>query len=90
MSDELIVEVSSTFEIKESEIADLKPANKHIVIFKGNILNFDAITSYVDAQNAREVILVTMRSLVKQYDIRKIHMVISSSAAFTVFLRNGL
>lgn len=86
VSDELIVEVSTTFEIKESEIADLKPANKHIVIFKGNILNFDAITSYVDAQNAREVILVTMRSLVKQYDIRKIHMVISSSAAFTFFL----
>ncbi len=86
VSDELIVEVSTTFEIKESEIADLKPANKHIVIFKGNILNFDAITSYVDAQNAREVILVTMRSLVKKYDIRKIHMVISSSAAFTFFL----
>ena len=86
VSDELIVEVSTTFEIKESEIADLKPANKHIVIFKGNILKFDAITSYVDAQNAREVILVTMRSLVKQYDIRKIHMVISSSAAFTFFL----
>lgn len=86
VSDELIVEVSTTFDIKESEIADLKPEDKHIVIFKGNILNFDAITSYVDAQNAREEIMATMRSLVKQYDIRKIHMVISSSVAFTFFL----
>ena len=86
VSDELIVEISTTFEIKESEIADLKPENKHVVIFKGNILNFDAITSYVDAQNARELIMVTMRGLVKQYDIRKIHMVISSSVAFTFFL----
>ena len=86
VSDELIVAVSTTFEIKESQIVDLNPDNKHIIMLYGNNLNFDAITSYVDAQNARETIMDEVRNLVKKYDIQRIHMAIASSAAFTFFL----
>lgn len=85
-SEELIVAISTSFEIKTNEIDCLDPHSKHILLFKGNTLNFDAITSYKDAEEARTRIMEKMRELVKAYDIQKIHLVIASSAAFTFFL----
>lgn len=86
VSNDLIVAISTTFEIKENQIVDLNPDNKHLIMFYSNNYSFDAITSYVDAQNARETIMDEVRNLVRKYDIQRIHMAISSSAAFTFFL----
>ncbi len=85
-SEELIVLISTTFEIKQNEIRALNPRDKHIVSFIGNNLGFDVVSNQCDAENAREVIMRNVRVLVKQYDIQRIHFLISSSAAFTVFL----
>lgn len=86
ISDELIVAISTSFEIKMNEIDSLDPHRKHILLFKGNTLDFDAITSYSDAEKARTQIMGKIREVVKVYDIQKVHLVIASSAAFTFFL----
>ena len=85
-SNELIVAISTTFEIKQNEISDLQPDSKHIIMFRGKNCGFDVITSYRDAERARDEITEKVRELVKKYDIIKIHLLISSSAAFTFFL----
>lgn len=86
ISEELIVVISTSFEIKTNEIDSLDPHRKHILLFKGNILDFDAIISYKDAEEAKTQIMGKMRELVKAYDIQKVHLVIASSSAFAFFL----
>ena len=86
ISDELIVTISTSFEIKNTELSSLDPDGKHILMLKGNILDFDSITCYKDAEKARNQIMESIRDFVKKYDIQKVHLVIASSAAFTFFL----
>lgn len=88
-SDELIVAIGTSFEIKKEELKVLRPDNKHILYLQTNLLGFDTILSYEDAQSLRIDILGQMREMVKKYSIKKIHMVISSSVAFTFFLAQG-
>lgn len=85
-SDEMIVAVSTSLEITRSEISCLSPESKHILSFTGSVLDFDAIMNYPDAAAIRDIIMREIREKSKKYDIRKIHMVISSSVAFTIFL----
>ena len=88
-SDELIVAIGTSFEIKKEELKVLQPDNKHILYLQTNLLGFDNILSYEDAQSLRINILGQIRDRVKKYSIKKIHMVISSSVAFTFFLAQG-
>lgn len=88
-SDELIVAIGTSFEIKKEELKVLQPDNKHILYLQTNLLGFDNILSYEDAQSLRINILGQIRERVKKYSIKKIHMVISSSVAFTFFLAQG-
>lgn len=88
-SDELIVAISTSLEVKKEHLCLLSPENKHIVYFVSNFLDFDCILSYGDAELLRDDILGDIRELVKKYKIKKIHMVISSSVAFTFFLAQG-
>lgn len=88
-SDELIVAIGTSFEVKKEELQTLQPDNKHVLYLQTNPLGFDAILSYEDAQSLRVGILGQIRQLVKKYSIKRIHMVISSSVAFTFFLAQG-
>lgn len=88
-SDELIVAIGTSFEIKKEELKVLQPDNKHVLCLQTNLLGFDTILSYEDAQTLRMGIWGQIRQLVKKYSIKKIHMVISSSVAFTFFLAQG-
>lgn len=85
-SNELIVSISTSFVINDTDLKSLKPENKHILSFVSNNISFDSITSYKLAENFRNTIMINIRDCVKKYGIRKIHLVISSSVAFTFFL----
>lgn len=85
-SQELIVSISTSLEIKKEDLLSLQPENKHILMFKTNNLSFDNITSYSVAENYRTTIMIGIRECVKKYQIKRIHLVISSSVAFTFFL----
>jgi len=88
-SDELIVAISTTFEIKYDEMVDLHPQNKHVIMFTANNLGFDVIRNYVDAEAAKDTIYTEIRDISKKYGIKKIHFLIASSVAFTFLLGMG-
>ena len=85
-SNELIVSVSTSIKISDQDLDSLQPENKHILAFESNNLMFDSITSYKCAESYRNAIMISIRDYVKKYGIQKIHLVISSSVAFTFFL----
>ena len=88
-SEDLIVAVSTSLEIQKEHLKSLHSESKHIVYFTANYLGFDNVLSYDDAESLRTDILFNIRELVKKYKIKKIHMAISSSVAFTFFLAQG-
>lgn len=88
-SDELVVAISTSLEIKKEHLNLLQPDDKHILYLKANELGFDNILTYEDAEDLRSDILLNLRNMVSKYKIKKIHMVISSSVAFTFFLAQG-
>lgn len=90
LSTELIVSISTSLKINERDLASLNPENKHILNFESNIISFDSIMSYTQAENFRSTIMHGIRDCVKRYGIKKIHLVISSSVAFTFFLGQAL
>lgn len=85
-STELIVSISTSLKITEQDLASLKPENKHVLNFVSNVISFDGIMNYSQAENFRSAIMYGVRECVKNHNIKKIHMVISSSVAFTFFL----
>ena len=88
-SNNLIVAISTSLEIKNIEIASITDTKCHIIRFQLQTLEFDIIGNYAQAENLRKQILSKIREIVKKYDIQCIHMVISSSVAFTFFLGAG-
>jgi len=85
-SDELIVAISTSFEIKDSEVESLSKPKCHVIKFQTQTLGFDVIGNYSQAELLRKQIMGKIREIVKKYDIKRIHMAISSSVAFTFFL----
>lgn len=85
-SSELLIAISTSLMISETDLQSLQPGNKHILTFVCNNISFDSITSYKLAESFRNTIMINIRDCVKKYGIRKIHLVISSSVAFTFFL----
>ncbi|WMJ81470.1 SAVED domain-containing protein [Clostridium sp. MB40-C1] len=84
-SNELIVGLSTTYPIKYEELDILKPDDKNIIIFGLNPeeLRFDVITSEKQVEDYTQYIMKEVRSVVKDNNITKIHMVLSTSVAMT-------
>lgn len=89
-SDELIVGLATTFEIKYEELKVLDPDEKNILMFKSESLGFDVITSKKQVDNYVKYLLDNVRKVVKDKNINKIHLVISSSVAMTFALGQAL
>lgn len=87
---ELIVAISTTFQIQDNELNILKPESKSIIKFKADELGFDVITSKKQIEEYVTTILGEVRQIVKDNGIMKIHMVISSSVTFTYALGQAL
>lgn len=85
-SDELIVSISTTSEITEHNLEVFNYSKKHIVMFNSENKGYDVIMSYETAISFIETITRRVGSLVAKYNIKTIHMVISSSVAFTFLL----
>lgn len=85
-SDELIVSISTTTEITEHNLKVFNYSKKHVVMFSSENKGHDVIMSYETAINFIETIIRRVGSLVAKYNIKTIHMVISSSVAFTFLL----
>lgn len=81
--EELIVAVSTTFPIEDYQLNILQTEDKSILKFKTDDMGFDVITSEKQVEDYVRNILKEMRQIVREKEITKIHMVISSSIAFT-------
>lgn len=84
--DELIVAISTTFLISDDQLEVLQPKGKSILKFKSDDMGFDIIISNNQIDEYIDYILKKLRDVVKENNINKIHMVISSSVAFTFAL----
>lgn len=84
----LLLEISMSFLIKDSELTDLHPAVKHILKVKSKDDNygFDVLKNITDADAIRDDIMKEMRRICKKYDIKKVEIVMSTSVAFTIYL----
>lgn len=89
-SDELILGISTTFEINDNDLKILKPQNKNLIIFKTEDLGYDVITSQKQIECYVAYIMKIVRDFVKSNNINKIHMVISSSVALTFCLGQAI
>lgn len=91
-SNELIVGVSTTFEIKYEELGILKPNDKNVIIFELNKkeLGFDVVTSERQVEDYVQFIMRKVRNIVKDNNITKIHMVLSTSVAMTFALGQAI
>jgi len=87
---ELIVAISTTFSIQDNQLDILHLENKSIIKFKTDELGFDVITSRKQAEEYISFILREVRQVANDKGIVKIHMVISSSVAFTFALGQEL
>lgn len=85
-SQEIYVAIGTTFPIKQEEISSITGKDNHVLIFQTSAKGYDVIGSYLQAETLRDQILKTIRDCVKKYNIRKIHLMISSSVAFTFLL----
>lgn len=89
-SQELVVAISTTFPIEDKSLSALNYKEKSIIKFKTDDLGFDVIISNKQIEQYINTILHNVRQIVRDYDIRKIHMVISSSVAFSFALGQRL
>lgn len=85
-SRELIVGLSTTYEIKDEELKVLNPDNKNILIFSTLELDADIIVSRKQVDYYSKYVFKEVRKLVKDNNIDKIHMVLSTSVAMTFAL----
>lgn len=89
-SNELIVGLSTTFPIKYEELKILKPNDKNILIFSCEELGFDVITSKKQVEHYVQFMMGKIRQVVKDKNITKIHMVLSTSVAMTFALGGAI
>lgn len=92
-SRELIVAISTTFQIKDEDLGVFAPDKKSVLKFCiENLENseFDVIKSYKQVNEYITTILKEIRRIKQENNITKVHMVISSSVAFTFALGQAL
>lgn len=95
-SDELIVGLSTTYIIKYDELNIFNPDEKNIIIFKYkdleylDIQGFDVIESIVQVRYYTQYIMNNIQRVVKEKNISKIHMVLSTSTAMTFALGQAI
>lgn len=89
-ADELIVAISTTFQIKDDELNVLNTKQKSIIKFSTDEKGYDVILSKNQVENYINTIMSEVRQIVKEKNIKKVHLFISSSVAFTFALGRSL
>lgn len=85
-SNELLVSIATSLQIKENELSSIGYQDKHYLKFESQVIDFDNILSYSQAERIRNEIMRRIRDACKKYGIKRIHLAIASSSAFTFFL----
>lgn len=85
-ANELIVAISTTFPILDNSFNILRPDQNSVIKFTTAKQGFDMILSKNQVDSYIRTILSEVRQIVNENDIKKIHVIISSSVAFTFAL----
>src|SRR5690606_38479666 len=85
-SDELIVILETTYEVKNYELSLLNPDNKNIIRFSLRNKGVDVINNRTQIDEYVNIINSEVRKLVKEDRIKLVHMVLSTSVAMTFAL----
>lgn len=88
-SSEMIVSISTSFNIEDNQLKIFKPEEKSILKFWTDHLGFDVIKSYKQVDEYVAYIQSEIRDVAKANNILKIHLIISSSVALTFALGQG-
>lgn len=85
-SEEIIVILETTFEVKNHELNLLNPNNKNIIRFSLENKGFDVINNRTQIDEYVTLINTEIREFVKDNKIKLVHMALSTSAAMTFAL----
>lgn len=88
-SDELIISIATTFEIKKEQLKKFDIENKNYIKFETTVKGFDVINSEKQVNKYKKYIFSNIREVIKEKNIKLIHLCISSSVAFTFALGQG-
>lgn len=85
-SDELVVSISTSYPITLEEIRRTFGNDKHILEFKLNNLDVDALTDYEEIERLAFTAWEEIRRKEKEHNITKLHIVMASSVAFAFYM----
>lgn len=85
-TDELVVAISTSFLISEEEIKRNFGTDKHIVTMQTTILGFDQLNQYDSVERITNDAWANIRKYTKKYCVKKVHLLIASSVAFTFYM----
>lgn len=85
-NNELIVSIATTFDIKEEELIKFDVHNKNYIKFETSEKGYEVIISEKQINEYKKKIFDQIRKICKEKNIKKIHLFISSSVAFTFSL----
>ena len=88
-SDELVVSIATTFDITREELKRFDLNLNSYIKFETDEKGFDIITSEQQVNDYKAIIFNTIRKVCKEKNIKKVHLCISSSVAFTFALGQG-
>lgn len=88
-SDELIVSISTTFEITKEQLKKFNTDKNNYIKFETETKGFDVIESEEQVNKYKKIIFDEIRAIYKEKNIKTIHLCISSSVAFTFALGQG-
>ena len=85
-SNELIVAVSTSLRITEDEIKSTFGNDKHIVMLSLNNQGYDQLDKYESIERVTTEAWDCIRKYSKEYDVRRIHLLIASSVGFAFYM----
>lgn len=88
-SNELIVSISTTFEITKEQLKQFDIDKNNYIKFKTTTMGFDVIESEEQVNHYKKIIFDEIRAIYKEKNIKIIHLCISSSVALTFALGQG-
>ena len=88
-SNELVVSIATTFEITKRQLNKFDIENNNYIKFETTTKGFDVIESEDQVNEYKKIIFDEIRAICREKNIKKIHLCISSSVAFTFALGQG-
>ena len=85
-SSELIVAISTSLQITKDEICQSFGNDKHVLLLRTNNIGYDQLLEYDSIERISNGVWSHIRRCTKEYSIKRIHLLIASSVAFSFFM----